>query len=480
MPDRVPWGTHLCQFYETKDDLLEVLIPYFKEGLAANESCVWITSDPLSVAEARDFLRAAVPELDHYLTTGQMEIIPDDEWYRLDGSMDAVLAAWGKKAEIAVGRGYAGLRATGDAACLPDDHWADFLAYEEKVQSSLPAQKIIALCSYPLAKCSASEFIQAVNAYDYAIVRRQSGWECIESKGRKQLLDRLVVKEHAIASSISPMVMMDLAGTLTYANPAALKAWGYERESDVLNRPAVEFWNDAHELLACVAKVQASGENVVELVAKRKDGSTFDAEVLGSLTRNDRGQPIGMVASCLDVTTRKVAEAHLRESEVHYRTLVDNIGLGITLIDRQHRIVAANGVHKKMVGSPGNECLGQECFRLFEKREAVCPHCPGTRAMETGESEEVQITGVWNHGMPCDLRIQAFPFYGSDGRPDGFIEVVEDITDRKRQEEALDRANFCIQQANDIILWVDPEGRIVFANQKACRTLECSGTNSKR
>ena len=256
IPDRVPWGTHLCQFYETKDDLLEVLIPYFKEGLAANESCIWITSDPMSLEEAKNALRAAVPELDHYLTTGQMEIIPHEERYRLDGSLDAVLAAWGKKAEIALGKGYCGLRATGDAACLRDDHWADFVAYEEKVQSSLPAQKIIALCSYPLEKCTTSQFIQAVNSHDYAVVRRESGWECIESKGRKQLVDRLLVKEHAIASSISPMVMMDLAGNLTYANPAALKAWGYESEREVLNRPAVDFWKDAHELLACVAEVQ--------------------------------------------------------------------------------------------------------------------------------------------------------------------------------------------------------------------------------
>ena len=81
IPDRVPWGTHLCQFYETKDDLLEVLVPYFKEGLAANESCIWITSDPLVCRGGEDRLRAAVPELDHYLTTGQMEIIPHEEWY---------------------------------------------------------------------------------------------------------------------------------------------------------------------------------------------------------------------------------------------------------------------------------------------------------------------------------------------------------------------------------------------------------------
>ena len=40
----IPWGSHLCQFYETKDDLAEILVPYFAEGLRNNEACVWVMS----------------------------------------------------------------------------------------------------------------------------------------------------------------------------------------------------------------------------------------------------------------------------------------------------------------------------------------------------------------------------------------------------------------------------------------------------
>src|SRR3977135_2824524 len=40
----VPWGTHFCHFYETKEDLLDILVPYFKAGLENNESCVWVVS----------------------------------------------------------------------------------------------------------------------------------------------------------------------------------------------------------------------------------------------------------------------------------------------------------------------------------------------------------------------------------------------------------------------------------------------------
>ena len=472
-PDRVPWGTHLCQFYETKDDLLEVLVPYFKEGLAANESCVWITSDPLCVEQASSALRAAVPEIDHYLAMGQMEIISDDDWHLTDGSfnVDAVFASWRERLQIASSRGYCGTRATVNAACLQDDHWADLIAWEERAQSQLRHHEMIVLCSYSLRKCSASQFLQVVDFHDGALVRRQGVWECIESKGGKQPLNRLFVKEQAIASSISPMVMIDLAGNITYSNPAAMKAWRYENESEFLNRPVFEFVESPQELMACMERVRASGSCVSELVAKRKDGSNFDVEVLGSITLDDRGQPIGMVASCMDLTARKEAEARRRETEDRYRTLVENIALGITLIDRDHKILTVNGVHANMIGRPVEQCIGQECFRIFEKREAVCPHCPGTRAMETGKVEEAETDGIRDDGTTYAARVQAFPVLATDGEVKGFIEVVEDITDRKREQDALRRANFCIEQAADCILWVDRDARIVFANQKASAVL---------
>ena len=52
-----PWGMHSCQFYETKEDLLSILVPYFKAGLESNEFCMWVTSEPLSSEEAKTELK---------------------------------------------------------------------------------------------------------------------------------------------------------------------------------------------------------------------------------------------------------------------------------------------------------------------------------------------------------------------------------------------------------------------------------------
>ena len=66
------------------------------------------------------------------------------------------------------------------------------------------------------------------------------------------------VQKQIVASSISPLVMIDLAGRLTYANPAALKAWGYESESEVLNRPVVDFCADSGQLTAYLGKIRTN------------------------------------------------------------------------------------------------------------------------------------------------------------------------------------------------------------------------------
>jgi len=36
----IPWGTHFCHFYQTKEDLTDILVPYFKAGLGSNDLCL--------------------------------------------------------------------------------------------------------------------------------------------------------------------------------------------------------------------------------------------------------------------------------------------------------------------------------------------------------------------------------------------------------------------------------------------------------
>ncbi len=94
----VSWGSHFCQFYRTREDLLEALVPYFAAGLAANEQCLWVTGDSVDPAIAAAAMRAAVPDLERRLASGQMEFVDGDAWYatrRFDA--ERTLAAWVKR-----------------------------------------------------------------------------------------------------------------------------------------------------------------------------------------------------------------------------------------------------------------------------------------------------------------------------------------------------------------------------------------------
>src|SRR5258705_13380853 len=48
----MPWGTHICLFHETPEDLLDTAVCYFEAGLKSNEFCLWAVSDPISLRRA--------------------------------------------------------------------------------------------------------------------------------------------------------------------------------------------------------------------------------------------------------------------------------------------------------------------------------------------------------------------------------------------------------------------------------------------
>ncbi len=148
--------------------------------------------------------------------------------------------------------------------------------------------------------------------------------------------------------------------------------------------------------------------------------------------------------------SREETERALRQSQSRYRTLVDNIDLGITLIDASHRVVMTNAATGRLLGRDPSEFTGRHCFREFEGREEVCSHCPGLRAMATGAPQSEVVENPRPDGTRVTVRIHAFPVPGPNGAPGGFIEVVEDITAQRRAEEDRRRLEQRVQQAQKL------------------------------
>jgi signal transduction histidine kinase len=184
----IPWGTHFCLFYDTTAALLDAAVPYCKCALESGEFCLWVVAPPLTVEEARQALRDALPGLDRYAIDGSIEIVGAEDWYLHDGAFDRsrVIAGWNHKLAQALAKGYAGLRVTADITWLEPKDRTDFCQYEEALNGVFANQRLAVLCTYPLAGCAAKEILDVVRTHQFAVTRRLSTWEVIETAGHKQ------------------------------------------------------------------------------------------------------------------------------------------------------------------------------------------------------------------------------------------------------------------------------------------------------
>lgn len=202
----LPWGTHFCQFYKTREDLLDILVPYFEAGLRNNEACLWVTSEPLRAEQAKAAMAEVLPDLHLRLENGQLEIMNFEDWYVALGDVDAdqVLAAWVERQQRALAQGYAGLRLTGNTFWLESSGWNDFMDYERKVNETFWQFRILGLCTYSLDRCGGEEVIDVVRNHQFALALRRGQWEVLESaslKIAKSELERLNTElEHRVAT----------------------------------------------------------------------------------------------------------------------------------------------------------------------------------------------------------------------------------------------------------------------------------------
>ena len=218
----MPWGAHICIFYETKDDLLDTAVSYFIAGLKSNEFCVWAISDPITETDVKNALRLAVPDLDRHLAAGQIEILQGTEWYLKGGQFDLkrITNGWSEKLHGALAKGYEGMRVSGNAFWIETSHWKAFCEYEQELDRSLAGQKMIALCTYSLRASRAVDILDVARAHQCSRARRNGDWEFLETpelRQAKQEIKRLngaldiLSKPFAGHESLTPRERVTLA-----------------------------------------------------------------------------------------------------------------------------------------------------------------------------------------------------------------------------------------------------------------------------
>ena len=461
----VPWSTHLCQFYQTEEDLADILVPYFKSGLENNEFCMWVTSEPLNEKEAKATLKKAVKNLDDYIKKGQIEIVPHSEWYLKDGVFDLrrVLNAWIDKLNHALSRGYDGIRVTGNIAWLEKGAWGSFKDYEAELDQVIGGYPMIAICTYPLTVCGAPEIIDVVSNHRFALIRRKDKWVVIESAERARVEETLR-KFKTIADIAGYGVAIGpLDGTLTYVNRAFAEMHGRSPEELIGQHYSILY---TEEQMAAINKLRArlmqtgsfTGE---EIWHKKKDGTVFPTLMTGNLIRDEEGNPLFIVGSTIDITERKRME---QETE-RFKTVVENANYGVSMATLNNKFIYTNKAYAKMHGYEVDELIGKRFTELYSKEQLPVILRLNDQLLQTGSFVNEEVWHSKKDGTIFPTLMSASLMSDDRGKPLYKVGTTLDITERKQAEEEYQNI---IRTTRDGFWVLDTQGRFLDVNDAYC------------
>ncbi len=164
---------------------------------------------------------------------------------------------------------------------------------------------------------------------------------------------------------------------------------------------------------------------------------------------------------------RKKAERQLQAAELRYRTIFENSAVAIMMVDEQRRLVSWNQFTEPLLGRTGGQLRGRPIQEFYPMAEWQRIQALNIRRRGMGHHLETKM--IRGDGKIIDVDISLSVAHDSDGKTTGTIGVVQDITERKRAEEALLVTDRAVNSATSGIVFVDLGGLLTFANASCLR-----------
>jgi PAS domain S-box-containing protein len=282
-----------------------------------------------------------------------------------------------------------------------------------------------------------------------------------------------------LEASLDPLVTIGPDGKITDVNAATETVTGYSRDR-LIGTDFSDYFTEPEEARAGYQQVFREGAvRDYPLEVRHKDGRITPVLYNASVYKDDSGNAIGVFAAARDITEMKRAEDMLQKLASQNKLILDSAGEGILGMDASGNHTFANPAAARMLGWEVEELIGRQSHPMWHHTrpdgspfpEEECNiHATSRQGVAHHESEEV----FWKKdGTSVPVEYTSTPVW-EGGKPVGVVVTFNDITERKRTEEALreseEKFRLLVDSAQDYaIVMLDPDGRVASWNAGAQR-----------
>ncbi|MBV8605983.1 MAG: PAS domain S-box protein [Singulisphaera sp.] len=278
-----------------------------------------------------------------------------------------------------------------------------------------------------------------------------------------------------LESIADAVIAADAEDRISFMNPPAEELTGWPL-GEAGGRPIAEVFRLIDETTGRpIEWPRAAVRHVRSVLLIRHDGRTLPIEDSISPMTDEAGRRTGTVVVFHSIDERRRAEEALRRSEEQLQALFNQVAVGIAQLGLKGHFVLVNQRYSEIVGRPVAEIMATRLHDLIDPEDRPRTEAAFREVAEGGADVLIEKRHVRRDGSTVWTSENISLVRDSAGLPRSVVTICQDVSDRRRAEEALrrseERLKITYERAPVGIFEVDLEGRFLRVNGRYCEIL---------